>query len=737
MDAGLNSAGLPRQVGPYRVVRRLGAGGMGVVYAGVDGAGVRAAVKVIHPALAEDQEFQARFAREITVVRRVQGVCVAKVLGAEPGGAAPWLATEYVPGPTLERRVLDGGPLSGDELYGLAGGLAEALTAVHEAGVVHRDLKPSNVLLSPSGPRVVDFGIAKLLDQTSITRTGMMAGSPGWVSPEEYRGEEAGPAADVHGWGLLVCYAATGRAPFGRGRPEVLAMRVIGDTPDTSAVPAGLREVVDRALAKEPEARPGAHELLEATAAQWCGANDVEPSAAAEDVTRLLTRTWPAVVEPQPDPDSMWVDAQALASAAPRSDPSGGPARPATAGLSSPPARSPSWPSTVPTGPAARTGAGGLYRGTRSSPPRRDYGPLKRAAGVLVVIAAFAGLFVLKPSRPSTGDVAAAFLNRMAGTYALRFAGNDSLLTVTTNDFMLGEAIVDGQRVRTLTVQGTLESESFIRASEGFWWDHGDFFRPSSAAWGRSRELFATYMADFADKWLRMTSLDDSPWLPPLFSPGSGRGPEFAAFNWLESSLETAEVTVEGREAVKMTSGSWQPGTYYVSREAPHRILRFDLGGDEYDVMELTKSESADLVDDLGVAVRELRDKARENDLGFPTPEWGRCDRSRCTAKVTFGREPDLIGWSDTVAVTYIHEAFDDGRKTGRVLHTCRRRTSQTALANGSRVIRCTADNASWRSWAAGRWGRGGIQPSIWAYLVRRPFSDAEVAVFVSKLQIT
>ncbi|SEN55038.1 Serine/threonine protein kinase [Nonomuraea pusilla] len=730
MSAGLNSAGLPRQIGPYRVVKRLGAGGMGVVYAGVDEAGVRAAVKVIHPALAEDQEFQARFAREIGVVRRVGGVCIAKVLAADAGGPAPWLATEYVPGPTLERRVLDGGPLSGDELYGLAGGLAEALTAMHEAGVVHRDLKPSNVLLSPSGPRVVDFGIAKLLDQTSITRTGTMTGSPGWVSPEEYRGEDAGPAADVHGWGLLVCYAATGRAPFGRARPEVLAMRVIGDTPDTSAVPAGLRDVVDRALAKEPEARPGAHELLEAAAAQWCGANDEEPSAAAEDVTRLLTRTWPTTVEPQPEPDSMWVDAQALASASPRPDPSDQPARPAPARFSSPPAPSPSGPGTVPTGAAARTG-------TRSSPPRRDYGPLKRAAGVLVVIAAFVGLFVLKPSRPSPGDVATAFLNRMAGTFALRFTGNGNVLTVTTNDFMLGEATVDGQRVRTLTVQGAHQSESFVRASDDFWWDHGDFFRPSGAAWGRSRELFATYMADFADKWLRISLGNETPWLPALFRRDSVPRPDFAAFNWLGSTLETAEVTIEGREAVKITSGSWQPGTYYVSKEAPHRILRFDLGGDEYDVTELTKSASADLIDDLGVAVRQLRDQAREADLGLPSPEWGRCDQSRCMAKVTFSPAHDLIGWSETVAVTYIHEAFDDGRKHGRVLRTCRKRTSKAALVNGSRVITCTADNASWRSWAAGRWGRGGAQPSMWAYLVRRPFSDAEVAVFASKLQIT
>ncbi|GAA2650206.1 serine/threonine protein kinase [Nonomuraea recticatena] len=285
----------PRQIGPYHIVGRLGAGGMGVVYAGLGPDGVRIAVKLIHASFAADPEFRARFAREISVLGRVRGVCTARILASDANAARPWLAAEYVPGPTLEEYVQANGPLQGDRWFGLVAGLAEALAAVHAVGVVHRDIKPSNVILSPSGPRLVDFGIARALDGTSVTRSGTLIGSPGWVSPEEYRSTPAATAADVYGWGMLAVYAATGRPPYGTGRPEVLAMRVLNDPVDTSAVPASLRELVDRSLAKEPLSRPSTQEVLEAVSGAW-------RIGGADELTARLDRTWVLPVEDVPWP---------------------------------------------------------------------------------------------------------------------------------------------------------------------------------------------------------------------------------------------------------------------------------------------------------------------------------------------------------------------------------------------------------------------------------------------------
>ncbi|MEU4516244.1 serine/threonine-protein kinase [Nonomuraea wenchangensis] len=281
---------------------RLGAGGMGVVLAALDTSGAKVAVKLIHPAYASDHEFRARFAREVAVLRRVRSTCVAQVLDADPDAAQPWLATEYIPGLTLEAHIKQTGVLTGDTVFGLAAGLAEALSAIHAAGVVHRDLKPSNIIMGPQGPRVVDFGIARALDGTAMTRTGMLLGSPGWISPEEYRGAEAGPEADIYGWGLVLVHAVTGTPPFGTGRPEVIATRVLGETVKTDAVPKPLRTLVDRALAKEPAERPVGREVLSA-ALSYCRHGDEPAGGGAEtagDITTLLTRTWtaPTAIEP-------------------------------------------------------------------------------------------------------------------------------------------------------------------------------------------------------------------------------------------------------------------------------------------------------------------------------------------------------------------------------------------------------------------------------------------------------
>jgi hypothetical protein len=282
-------------MGPYRIVGRLGAGGMGIVYAGVDSTGQRAAIKLIHDVHAADQEFRTRFRREIAMLRRVQGTCCVRILAADAEAEQPWLATEYISGWTLDEHVRVHGPLSGDELFGLAAGLAEALVAVHAAEVVHRDLKPSNVMLSPQGPRLVDFGIARSLGATSLTGTGVVIGSPGWVSPEDYVGGPTGPAADVYGWALVVVFAATGVQPYGTGRPEVLALKVMNEVVDTGKLPEELRPTVDRALAKSPDARPALDEVLAVVANAWRdqqGETATKMWDPAADVTARLDRTW-------------------------------------------------------------------------------------------------------------------------------------------------------------------------------------------------------------------------------------------------------------------------------------------------------------------------------------------------------------------------------------------------------------------------------------------------------------
>ncbi|MFF9041735.1 serine/threonine-protein kinase [Streptomyces sp. NPDC014892] len=259
--------GDPSRIGPYRIVGRLGAGGMGTVHAGVTSDGTRVAVKVIHPEQAQEPEFRARFTREVALSSRVTGPYLIPLLAADTDAATPWLATAYVPGPTLDQHVRERGPLAEGGSHAFAVATAQALAAIHAAGVVHRDVKPQNVILTPAGPRILDFGIAHTFDGTSVTRTGVMTGTPGWISPEQYRQGSAGPAGDMFAWGALVAYAATGRLPFGAGTPDVVAFRVMSEEPDLDGVAPSLRGILEKALAKEPGNRPTAAEV-----AQLCGA---------------------------------------------------------------------------------------------------------------------------------------------------------------------------------------------------------------------------------------------------------------------------------------------------------------------------------------------------------------------------------------------------------------------------------------------------------------------------------
>ncbi|MEU3191605.1 serine/threonine-protein kinase [Streptomyces sp. NPDC006992] len=257
-------AGDPRQVGRYRIVARLGAGGMGRVFLGRSPGGRVLAVKVVRAELAEDAGFRQRFAREVATARRVTGVFTASVVDADLEGSPAWLASEYVPGMSLGEAIAGHGAWPEPAVLALGAGLAEALEAIHEAGVVHRDLKPSNVLLASDGPRVIDFGISMTDEVSGLTQTGMVIGTPGFMAPEQLAtGGQVSPASDVFSLGAVLSFAATGSSPFGTGAPHALYYRIVHEQPCLYALPPVLGAVVARCLAKEPAERPAVPALLE------------------------------------------------------------------------------------------------------------------------------------------------------------------------------------------------------------------------------------------------------------------------------------------------------------------------------------------------------------------------------------------------------------------------------------------------------------------------------------------
>jgi serine/threonine protein kinase len=249
-------------IGPYRLVGQLGCGGMGQVFLGLSAGGRPVAVKVVRAELAADQEFRVRFGREVAAARRVSGLFTALVVDADVDGPVPWLATAYVAGPSLSEAVTRDGPMSVRSALALAAGLAEGLSAIHAAGMVHCDLKPSNVLLSQDGPRVIDFGISRAAEAVSVTGAGLVVGSPGFMSPEQAKGEEIGPPSDIFSLGAVLTFAATGEGPFGQGSSPELAYRLVYRPPSLDGLPAELRPLVERCLAKDPGQRPTADEVL-------------------------------------------------------------------------------------------------------------------------------------------------------------------------------------------------------------------------------------------------------------------------------------------------------------------------------------------------------------------------------------------------------------------------------------------------------------------------------------------
>lgn len=270
----------PRVLGGYRLLGRLGAGGMGRVYLGRSAGGRTVAVKVVHAHFAVDDQFRARFRREIESARRVGGAWTAPVLDADPDAAVPWVATGYAAGPSLAQAVADFGPLAEHSVRALGAGLAEALAAVHALGLVHRDVKPSNVLLTLDGPLLIDFGIARATEGTaSLTSTGVSVGSPGYMAPEQILGKGAAGAADVFSLGAVLAFAATGVSPFSGDSSAALLYKVVHEEPELGSPLVGdLRELVAGCLAKNPADRPAPEALAARLAGRgavarrgWCG----------------------------------------------------------------------------------------------------------------------------------------------------------------------------------------------------------------------------------------------------------------------------------------------------------------------------------------------------------------------------------------------------------------------------------------------------------------------------------
>ncbi|MFE9243074.1 WD40 repeat domain-containing serine/threonine protein kinase [Nocardiopsis sp. NPDC006938] len=254
----------PGRVGPYRVVALLGSGGMGRVYLGLDPSGSPAAVKLVRAEYAYDPGFRGRFARELELARRVHGNYTPRVLGADTSGQTPWLATEYVMGPSLQDLVRHTGPLPEHTVRFMGRGIAQALERVHATGLVHRDLKPGNVMVSATGPQVIDFGIARAMEDPGEAEEERISGTPGYMAPETVSGQDSGPPADVFALGGVLVHALTGDGPFGDGHPSAVLYRIGHLEPDLGGVPASLRGIVAACLEKDPARRPNAAQVLQA-----------------------------------------------------------------------------------------------------------------------------------------------------------------------------------------------------------------------------------------------------------------------------------------------------------------------------------------------------------------------------------------------------------------------------------------------------------------------------------------
>ncbi|WP_165362503.1 serine/threonine-protein kinase [Promicromonospora panici] len=314
----------PQELGGYPLLGRIGAGGMGVVYLAETRTGRKLALKAILKEFVQDPDFRTRFRREAAAAMKVRGRFLATLIDADPDAEQPWLAIEYVEGPSLTAVVQAQGPLPEPDVRTMLAGVAEALRAVHAVGIVHRDLKPSNILLGQDGPFVIDFGIAQASDSTALTRTGLKVGTPSFMAPEQIRGSLATPAADVWALGAVALYAATGQRAFGEGDTTVVYYRVVHEAPDLSTCPAWLLPLVQACLSKDPDARPGLQEVIDflngVAADHRTATTKIVPGPAVpdapldddattlrdsdDDATVLKVPVQPSPTEPAPEPEA-------------------------------------------------------------------------------------------------------------------------------------------------------------------------------------------------------------------------------------------------------------------------------------------------------------------------------------------------------------------------------------------------------------------------------------------------
>jgi serine/threonine protein kinase len=378
----------PTEVAGYRLLGRLGAGGMGVVYLAFTPGGRPVALKVVRPELGDDASFRVRFRQEISAAQRVHGLYTAQLLDADSESTPAWLVTAYVAGPSLAEAVAAHGPMPEQSVLVLVAGVAEALAVIHAAGVVHRDLKPSNVLLAADGPRVIDFGIARAIEATALTRTGMRIGSPMYMSPEQVRGGTVTPAADIFALGALACYAAQARPPFGEGNDAALLYRVLHEDADLAGCPQALRSLIQQCLVKDPAARPAPATVIAACrdraaaptaefAVSWL------PPAVAADLSRhaapppSILRNWPPNARAGPRTAAAGLPETETAPGPPGPLPHGpqpqhvGPPPPAPAQYARQTSAQPPYPAQPPGPPpyAGQTSAQPPYRAQPPGPP--------------------------------------------------------------------------------------------------------------------------------------------------------------------------------------------------------------------------------------------------------------------------------------------------------------------------------------------------------------------------------
>ncbi|WTW96725.1 protein kinase [Streptomycetaceae bacterium NBC_01309] len=407
----------PKEIGGYRLLRVLGAGGMGRVYLARSPGGRTVAVKVIRPELSDDVGFRNLFRREVAAARRVGGAWTAPVIDADTEASRPWLVTGYVAGPSVYEAVERHGPLPESSVRTLGAGLAEALIAIHGTGLIHRDLKPTNVLLSLDGPRVIDFGISRALDASVHTRTGATVGSPGFMSPEQIDGRDVGPATDVFSLGSVLVFAATAEGPFGAGSAQALMFRIVSKSPELGAVPAELRDLISACLAKYAGNRPTPQELLAHFAPGGSTAALVAPGWLPAPLTTDLSRRaialleidelagddiappeawtsadhWPSLKTAPTQPPSQYDETRPPPQQRPRTAPPMPQVAPQAGAAPRMPSAAPRPPAAPPFAPAPAPPA---------TPPQPSGGPVPSRESVTAPVPVFAGAAAAAPSSP-------------------------------------------------------------------------------------------------------------------------------------------------------------------------------------------------------------------------------------------------------------------------------------------------------------------------------------------------